>query len=480
MFNTLGNSIPTDWARRYLFDGDWNSTTGSNNATVTNWTWVKSEIWYQVQCLSWWASTSCTYASVTYTNSYIWIYASWVWTFTKNSAKVTATALNWVNWERYALLTFFNRTLTAEEEQLLVLEWRRLLWPTNIAKYPALLSGLVGYWDFRGTAHNLVDGVDWTNTNVTNWTDHLWNSWILNTYNWSSSKISLPWNYINLWTWDFTISMWVTLNAWSVDYCFLSNLTTSSVTWFSLWRDVSSNKFILEQWQSWTPTVFDSTNTYTTGTYFVSFQRLASWTLNIYVNWVLERTWTWTVRNVTTSSVMDFWRYTFNNTKFLNGKIDNCFIHNKWLSADEEKLLYNLTTQDYIYPTPSYDLSNLQDWLLIHLNGSNNWTTTLYDISWNGKNGTVSSTPTYKRQWKKKTVSLSSQSVSWTSTSFTMATCFEKVSWKWTLQVNPAYITTTWITSWTREITDIRVYNRSLSSIEQEQLKYAVIGNFIY
>jgi len=43
---------------------------------------------YQAQCLSWKDSTAFIYASVTYTNSYIWIYVSWVWTFTKNSSKV--------------------------------------------------------------------------------------------------------------------------------------------------------------------------------------------------------------------------------------------------------------------------------------------------------------------------------------------------------------------------------------------------------
>jgi len=43
-------------------------------------------------------------------------------------------------------------------------------------------------------------------------------------------------------------------------------------------------------------------------------------------------------------------------------------IFNKALSANEVKLLYELTSQDYIYPTPSYDLASLRDGLVLDLN----------------------------------------------------------------------------------------------------------------
>ena len=301
----LWNTIPTDFTRGYLFNWDWNSTTWSNNSTVTNWTWVKTERMYQSQCLSWWASTSCTYASVTYINSYIWIYASWVWTFTKNSSKVTATTLNWVNWERYAWLTFFNRTLTDEEEQLLKLEWQRLLWPTNIAKYPKLFEWLVWYFENPTWTNELWNIANWVNSTRTGWTnttDNLWNNKALTNpnYTWSSITYTTWYTFENSWSW------------WNI-------VTTPS--WLS-----------------------------------------ATW---------------------------------INRTTILR----NIFLFTRTLSVDEVTLLQNLCNSDYPYPTPSYDLPNLRDWLVLDLNEQ--W----QDLSWNGNNWTLVNSPTVIRQWKAKWLS---------------------------------------------------------------------------
>ena len=385
MFNNNYTTIPTDYVRAYYLDWNWNNTDWTNNATATNALWIKSDKLYQNQCLSWGASTSLTYTSVIYTNSYIWIYASWVWTFTKNSAKVTATALNWVSWERYAWLKFYNRTLTLEEEKALELEWQRQL--GNWWSYPALLSWLVWYFraeDIWWTAlYNLVNWITATRVWWTNTADNLWNN----------QAISNP-NYT--WT-SLTYTAWYTFeNSWSG-----WNIVTSP-TWLSA---------------------------------------------------------TWINRTTTLRDI---------------------FLFNRTLTANEVVQLQDLCNKEIIYPSKVYDLPSLREWLVLEYNWSNNLTTTIYDTSWNWKNWTVSGTPTYKRQGRVKTISLSSQSVSWESTSFTTSMCFEKISWVWTLVVNPAYITSTWITSWTREIADIRLYNRSLSTKEQEQIKYAKIWNFIY
>lgn len=479
--------------------------------TDYNWAWIECSTWWILKFIrSDWsvADIACQSSVISpwikynINLTYDWTNANFTINWTPQTSWTSTRTLNnatnvniwsWLAWwTRFAYLNWilqtfriYNRILSQYEIQLLYLEWLRQLWPTATPKYPSLLSGLVGYWDFRGTAHNLVDGSLATITWATLTTDRFWNSNSAYSYtsnNCSIDTITLP--TISTWAYSLHWAFYPTVTATSWDYNIVWRWSTwvaneEPIYFYYWWYGTNQYRILVQNTSNsyfwWTFNKTFSANTWYNITITVWW-----WNIKVYFDWVLDQTiaYTWTAYTRTTWFAI--WNRWYNRNEWWEWKIQDTFLFNKELSSDEVNILNNLTSQDYIYPTPSYDLASLQDWILINLNWINNWTTTLYDISWNWKNWTVSSTPTYNRQWKKKTVSLSSQSISWTSTSFTMATCFEKVSWKWTLQVNPAYITTTWITSWTREITDIRVYNRSLSSIEQEQLKYAVIGNFIY
>ena len=128
--------------RIYLMDWSWLDTNDWSkvNASPTNTVWIKATKGYISQQLSWQSTTTFTYSSITYIDSYIWIN----WVMTKNSSQVTSTALNWVNWNLYFWLYFTNSSLTVDEEQTLKQWWERALawWWDNI------LSSAVAHYVF--------------------------------------------------------------------------------------------------------------------------------------------------------------------------------------------------------------------------------------------------------------------------------------------------------------------------------------------
>ena len=446
---------------------------------------------------------------------------------------------------------------------------------------------------------NTLDTNDWTKTTITA-TNITYTNTIKgyqkqkSIFNGSSSKASIPWSTINLWTWDFSISLWATTSVANNQQVLISNLTTSSVTWFSLTRN-SDNTILCETWQSWSSSNLNSTNNtyWTLNDTHIVFCRGATWSSQLYINWVLEKQQTLSVKNVTSTSVMDFWRYTFNNTLFWNWNIQWARIYNRVLSQQEIQNLYQewlrqlwrwsdnilssavaqfrpmdwnttlsniiwWTTATYVWGTsttdnfwitwaitnPNYTWSsityttwytfenswsswwivtspswlnatwinrtttlreiflmsrtlsadevtelerlckikylyqfkktfplNLNDWKVLHLAWDINWTT-LYDLSWNW-DATISSTPVIKRQLQHKYISLTSQSITWSSRTIWTSLCWEKISWKWTLQINPAYITSTWITSTTKDLANIYITTRTLSINEIQNYKYS-------
>jgi len=70
--------------------------------------------------------------------------------------------------------------------------------------------------------------------------------------------------------------------------------------------------------------------------------------------------------------------------------------HNRVLSADEVKTLYDLTSTEYIYPWSKGSLPSLEEGKVLHINGKNNGTT-YYDQSGNGNDGTQSGGVTTSR-----------------------------------------------------------------------------------
>lgn len=494
-------ALPTSWNLYAIIDKN-----------VWNRNWYEFELWNnwwtQVIFISHLSASAATTYSINYTlptNQWILLQAtfSWstinfwlnwqvIWTVTSVSTIPTAwtsvleigrnpaLSSRYFSW-RMDLVRIYNTALSQSEIELLYREWKRLLGPSNIASYPSLLSGLVGYWDMKGTAHNIVDWVAGTVTWATLTTDRFgYSNWAYS-FAWWTDKITIASNFYSSSSYSTEVSFNVTTlpTAWNAMYlfshtvdfwnwvwCYLENVWWTQyiryTNYFSSWNIVLSYQFTLTTW-IW---------------YNIVCKSWSDW-MKIFLNWTQVATNANTGTLRATANNFWIWQYPTWWWAFI-WKIDELKILNRSLSADEVSQLYLLTSKDYIYSNKDYNLPNFQEWLVLHLNWSNNWTTTMYDISWSWLNWTVSTTPTYKRQWRVKTVSLSTQSISWTSTAFTTSTCFEKVSWKWALQVNPAYITTTWVSSWTREITDIRLYNRSFTTREQEQLKYAKLWNFVY
>ena len=337
-------AIPSDYTRRFTMDWDWNSDTGSWDATVTNWVWGDNWIWYKIEGLQWWVSTTFTYSSVTFTNSYI--FKDWV--FIKNSAEVTSTALNWVNWSNYDLLTFFNRTLTNSEEGSLKQEGLRQLWPTNLLnrsqgfpKY-SLRSLEVGkvleiskpanswvYYDQTGNGNN------WTPTNVTDSTVGLNN---VMSFNWTSSYVSIP-HSTELASDDFTI--WIRFNSnnftsWN------RRIVWKDAGWNTNWdwqlrMDDTTKMQVVFQAQNWGGEI-KLLSWITSSDVWKWCDIMVIWTsswITIYVDWIETDTASFTWSNANNSNAIQLWRHSTSWSNFFDWEMSNFTYHNRALSDTE-------------------------------------------------------------------------------------------------------------------------------------------------
>ena len=416
--------------------------------TATTW-----EFW-----IDWKLDSSHTYSistpsSITGTWPLIWASSTNYWQY-----------LNWNIWE----VRICNTVLTEQEIKNLYLQGLRLYGPTaNLPTFTTSLSPTAFYplnWD----ALDYAWSNDWTWSGSEAYSPVWW--WKSATFNWSTDYIDISATlYDN--SNSFSISAWV-------KYDTISDIT--KIRWYQKWNS-SYNGVIMSTWEttdawkpwfwvydwSWKYAKFPTASVNWEWYHIVWVYNSTSNTADIYVNWVAwtQATWIWTVTNWT--NYHSIWRYF---TQEFNWNILLVQIYNTILSQADITKLYNEWAKWILWN--KYSLPLLQTDLELHLTWVNNWTTTLYDQSGNAVNWTVSSTPTYYKYWLNTIISLSSQSISWASTTFNTATCWEKVSWTWELQINPAYITTTWVSSWTREITDIRLYSRTLSSEEQDILLY--------
>ena len=368
---------------------------------------------------------------------------------------------NWKLWE----VRICNTALSEQEIQNLYLQWLRKYWPTtNLPTFTTSLSPIAFYplnWD----ALDYAWSNDWTPTSITY--DPVW-WWECATFNGSSSYIHSV--YSLRWVNTFTLSMWVKFNnITAYQWLYSLQYTWSSVEAWVIRMRTDWKVWFTDQVAWW----FTTTATFTTWKYyFIQLIRKTATTWEFWVDWSLDSSHTYSIS--TPSSITGtwplIWASSTNYWQYFNWNILLVQIYNTILSQADITKLYNEWAKWILWN--KYSLPLLQTDLELHLTWVNNWTTTLYDQSGNAVNWTVSSTPTYYKYWLNTIISLSSQSISWASTTFNTATCWEKVSWTWELQINPAYITTTWVSSWTREITDIRLYSRTLSSEEQDILLY--------
>jgi len=381
------NNIPQDYVWSFKMDWNWKNNTWSNNAIVTNWTWIDAIRGYQKGQLSWGASTSFTYSSITYTNSYIWI----DWVFTKNSIEVTTTSLNWTSWKTYSWLIFFNRTLTTNEEFSLKMEWLKHLWEPILQQYPELFEWVVWYWDFKDwNVSNLINWVNATNVWTTSVTDHLGNSNSARSFNGSSNYISMPsWTSVS-WSSPRTLNLWIKKTSSTTIRTLYESWTTNTEQLFRLHTSaVSANDVYIAFDYSDYYTNWNVINNWVWTNICVVYDWwiLSTSTVHIYINWIsqsLTKAWLWTWTANTAVWISYFWQDSW--TRYFDWIIDSVLLSSKALSADNVKLLYNITSKKYIYPFASYTPASLPKPVL-HIDWTNDWTT-WYDQSGNGNNWT--------------------------------------------------------------------------------------------
>lgn len=275
-------------------------------------------------------------------------------------------------------------------------------------------------------------------------------------------------DYINLWA----ISLW---QVFSISL----NTKLFTLTWARYFLDSQTGRFILAQsraalwntlqvfdWVSWQSFWFTFTDNINYNIIIIK-----NWTsISAYINW--SQVWTTlTIANTTIWTLTALWSDFAWSSSYLHWNIDSVIFFNKALSASEVSQLYNESKTNYLYPFRKTFPAFLNDWKVLHLTGDVNWTTAI-DISWNW-NATCSSTPTIKRIWQHKIISLSNQSLTWASRTIWTKLCWELVSWKWILQINPAYITATWIASTTKDLANIYISNKVLTTNEIQSYQYS-------
>ncbi len=422
-------NLPTTWipigasSRSFSIWVLWLTSQANDTVIYSFWSpntnqsmWVSISLWWFYQFfVYWWVSIVSTIAKNTWphffeiiqnwTNISFYIDNNLIWSQNYPSINIVfwthviwrlLSVWFWFNWLLW-IVRHYNRVLSQDEIQTLYLEGLRKLWPTNIAKYPALLSGLVGYWDFRCTAHNLVDGSLATVTGATLTTDRFWYANSAYSLNWTTWNIEQSYNSsLNITTWDFTVSEWFKSTSTWTDMSFWWKQVLWAFNWFCIdkgsWWSIIFYTFAWD-WNSTTLTTANANAYFDWNRHNLIYQRRWS-NLEVFLDWNLFWSTSWTIRDVWWTAPFTIWK--INNSLYFNWSFWDCLFFNRALSVDEVKLLYNLTSQDYIYPTPSYDLASLRDGLVLDLNEK--W----YDLSWNGNNGTLVWAPAIVRQWRAK------------------------------------------------------------------------------
>lgn len=323
----------------------------------------------------------------------IWNRALWFGRALNNSAPV-------FNWQ-IQLARIYNRALSQDEIQLLYLEGQRKLWPTSIASYPNLLDGIVYYADFKWNAHNLVDGSLATVSWATLTTDRFWNSNSAYRLDWINDNINI-WNLFSKNIKSF--SFWLKLDpsaTYNWNTCILWWTAWLSVPWWliRIWWATWIPNCITFSWV-WNFSLENGNMTYTRNVRQM-WTFTTDWTTwKVYRDWILVYSASTTYNTLFNDNQTGYylWWNEYDNT-YAKFQIWEILWQTKTLSADEVSSLYKLTSQDYIYPSPSYDLLSLREWLVLDLNEQ--WK----DLSGSSNHWTLVNAPTVVRQWKAKGLS---------------------------------------------------------------------------
>jgi len=342
-------TIPRNWlVAEYYLNGDAIDSAWTNNWTATNITWSNSNVGYQSKFALWWANSSLTYSSITYTTSVIWKDGGML----INSSEVTATALNWVSGSSYSILRFYDRVLSDDEIQTLYLEWQQKLTPARNT-YPKLFDWLVWYWDFKnGDLSNLVDWVLATNNGATLTTDYL--GYKNNAYDFGvpADKKTIITNFPNLD--NFTIFTFSKRHNTTDTSFLLEKWDNTNWLNFYLWNRWTWNDWcplnpwdVIQWFRDWWWNYKDVTYNITPDTSWHSYWYTFNWTtIKWFYDWILKvsnNPWStpaywWNILHIWCSSADVSCRY-------WNKNLSLVLIFNRALSDSEIKLLHNLLMQ---------------------------------------------------------------------------------------------------------------------------------------
>jgi hypothetical protein len=339
-------SIPTEGLVAF-YTFDWtDKATIWNDWTFTNAVFTSSDFAYNEEQVSWGATTSFTYSSITFTESYLLKN----WTVIKNSSEVTSTALNWVSWNDYQWILFYNRNLSTTEENNITQYVKRKLWYTktpisqNFPKYSTRnlqewqvlrISKPANGWIYYDQTWN------WNNsTSVTNVTDST--VWLNNvmSFNGSNSNINIPdntdlrlsGNYTYWWRFKFN-------NITAIQRLINKDDALDSSAWYAMVLTSFASPFTIglthNNWWTWywwntwyTPPIWKWTQILT---------RYNWTTLELFVNWVSEFSknvsvnLSWEADNL---FIGTYWTTSW-QWQYFNWDITNPIIHNEALSDEE-------------------------------------------------------------------------------------------------------------------------------------------------
>lgn len=331
-------------------------------------------------------------------------------------------------------------------------------------------------WDANDTSGNWNDG---TATDIT------WNSATkgyvteVASFNGTSSRIdfsSNPFDSFMDWNSDFSIAWWFNADNISAtnEYYIFNNFP---------------NKYVIKirDWSLQTKARISNTSYKTTFSlstwqwyFFVATYSSSNWQ-KLYINWSLvgsdSNTWSfdnasWWVTRIGEGDQ--------NRWKYFNWLIWIFRVYNKILTDYERNNLYQewerrigiIRPKDTGFNFPKYSLPNLEEGKVLEISRAQSGGV-YYDQtgSWNDSTSVTNVTDSTVGQ--NNVMTFSSWSISWNSVSFSTSFCWEKVNWVRKPQINPSYITSTWTNTISKELANIQLWNRTLSSTEERQLRYA-------
>ena len=216
-----------------------------------------------------------------------------------------------------------------------------------VAQVPSYVptNGLVGYWPFNGNANDESgNGNNGTNNGATLTTDRFGNSNSAYSFNGTNNFIELV-NSAQLDNMnDFSISTWYQVNNTSPQFQFLvskdlmGDPPNGDWDFYVNYNKVKFDITINTNNNSGTQNSLIEPNTWN---HALITRNSLSGLINIYINGVLENSFTGYIGPYSNTQKMNFGRQGSSNQHFLNGKLDDIGIWNRALTQQEITNLYN-------------------------------------------------------------------------------------------------------------------------------------------